>query len=109
MSFASVDSSTTSDSLSPSSSNNALYPRSPVSPVGGGVVRHSSMRSAMGDHEYHGNMEHMRGAPPPSDGIGSTPEVCCVYGIAVWLNHCFGCGDISARAWQVKSECMVDN
>jgi len=72
-SFASVDSSTTSDSLSPSSSSHALYLRSPISPVGPGVVRHTSLRLPGDSMEYHVN-DHPR-TTPPSDGVGSTPEV----------------------------------
>ena len=72
-SFASVDSSTTSDSLSPSSSNHALYRRSPVSPIGAGMVRHSSLRLPGDSPEYRGNNRPR--TPPPSDGVGSTPEV----------------------------------
>ena len=68
ISFASIDSSTTSGSLSPSSSAHTLYLR------GGGVARHGSLRSTMSDQvEYH---EEQQYADPPSEGVGSGVRAC---------------------------------
>lgn len=79
-SFTSLDSSTTSESLSPSSSNNALYTR----PQGGGsVARHASMRTTLNEQlEYHSEHPQFLGPgmliEPP---VGSTPEVSVHSGV----------------------------
>ncbi len=73
-SFASLDSSTTSDSLSPSSSTNALYTTRPSG--GGGVVRHASMRLTLSEQlDYRSEHPQFLGPTLPGDSVGSTPEV----------------------------------
>ncbi len=71
-SLASVESSSTSDSISPSSSNSALFSRG-----GGGVTRHASIRSTMSEQlDYRSSDQQFLNAGMPNmEVLGSTPEV----------------------------------
>ena len=86
-SFASVDSSTTSDSLSPSGSSNVLFARSLSNPASMRISRYSSTHATTDEVlDYRTDRQFLDA--PSSDTLGSTPEVGVIFELWVWSSSC---------------------